>query len=317
MRTLLVVAAAAASLFMAQCVASWTFQYDKCKDCVDFTQSNTGCPCWFDITMNCACCKNDGVQCGYPMHNYCWPKTKFIKRGRDYSKLGMGCFDKKGNGTRNSGIGVASPMNTISATGHPCPWNTTDTSCSFCAVGNWICPEEFNVDGSGGKTSLSGYYRGKGPYNKCVSERTAQQLYKAGRHLQVCKPTDCKIWPESCSVDATCNEVEYLPGKKTHLCVCRSGFIGNGIKCVDKDSGTIRDPTTGVPVGFDLKVTTELFLGPNKSNVTELSESQFSAMTGFLSSGKDQETVEGSQCQLVGVGAQSRVLPYQLRNKFN
>ena len=66
-----------------------------------------GCPCWFDITMNCACCKNDGVQCGYPMHNYCWPKTKFIKRGRDYSKLGMGCFDKKGNGTRNSGLGVA------------------------------------------------------------------------------------------------------------------------------------------------------------------------------------------------------------------
>ena len=80
-------------------------------------------------------------------------------------------------------------MNTISATGHPCPWNTTDTSCAFCAVGNWICPEEFNVDGSGGKSSLSGYYRGKGPYNKCVSERTAQQLYKAGRHLQVCKPS--------------------------------------------------------------------------------------------------------------------------------
>ena len=42
MRTPLVVAAAAAaSLFMAQSVASWTFQYDKCKDCVDFTQSNT------------------------------------------------------------------------------------------------------------------------------------------------------------------------------------------------------------------------------------------------------------------------------------
>ena len=41
MRTPLVVAVAAASLFMAQSVASWTFKYDKCKDCVDFTQSNT------------------------------------------------------------------------------------------------------------------------------------------------------------------------------------------------------------------------------------------------------------------------------------
>ena len=49
------------------------------------TKSNTGCACWFDpyeLFMgpgDCACCKTadkwTGVQCGYPMHNYCQPKV--------------------------------------------------------------------------------------------------------------------------------------------------------------------------------------------------------------------------------------------------
>ena len=43
-----------------------------------------GCACWFDpfeLFMgagDCACCKTGkkaGVQCGYPMHNYCQPKV--------------------------------------------------------------------------------------------------------------------------------------------------------------------------------------------------------------------------------------------------
>ena len=40
-----------------------------------------GCHCWFDplekyLAKNtCACCKNDGVQCGYPKHAWCQPKV--------------------------------------------------------------------------------------------------------------------------------------------------------------------------------------------------------------------------------------------------
>ena len=40
-----------------------------------------GCHCWFDplekfLGKNkCACCKNDGVQCGYPKHKWCQPKV--------------------------------------------------------------------------------------------------------------------------------------------------------------------------------------------------------------------------------------------------
>ena len=47
----------------------------------DVTQSNFGCSCWFDPLEKllppkfCACCTDDGIQCGYPRHNWCQPKV--------------------------------------------------------------------------------------------------------------------------------------------------------------------------------------------------------------------------------------------------
>ena len=41
-----------------------------------------GCHCWFDPLekylgkKKCACCKSNGIQCGYPMHKWCQPKVK-------------------------------------------------------------------------------------------------------------------------------------------------------------------------------------------------------------------------------------------------
>ena len=38
----------------------------------NFTQTNTGCPCWFDLTRDdCACCEAGSVACGAPMHQWC------------------------------------------------------------------------------------------------------------------------------------------------------------------------------------------------------------------------------------------------------
>ena len=38
-----------------------------------YTKSSTGCSCWFDLSrgLNCACCQNKGIQCGFPLHKYC------------------------------------------------------------------------------------------------------------------------------------------------------------------------------------------------------------------------------------------------------
>ena len=46
----------------------------------NYTDTRTGCSCWFDPLEqltdyvdpeSCACCKNNGTQCGYPMHTWC------------------------------------------------------------------------------------------------------------------------------------------------------------------------------------------------------------------------------------------------------
>ena len=47
---------------------------------------------------------------------------------------------------------------------------------------------------------------------------------------------DCSLYPDQCSADATCEEVEYLPGKNANICVCKKGFTGNGIQCIEISS---------------------------------------------------------------------------------
>ena len=48
-----------------------------------YTQTSTGCPCWFDLSRSdCACCQNDGVQCGAPMQQYCTSRTAGRQKGK-------------------------------------------------------------------------------------------------------------------------------------------------------------------------------------------------------------------------------------------
>ena len=87
-----------------------------------YTQANTGCVCWFDMSRSdCACCEDDGVQCGAPMQEWCTSKAE----GRQ-----SGC------------LGVPANHWTLSTTGYPCYWNTTRTDCAWCAPGGAQCGPE-------------------------------------------------------------------------------------------------------------------------------------------------------------------------------
>ena len=52
---------------------------------------------------------------------------------------------------------------------------------------------------------------------------------------------------------------------------------------------------------IDLKLTTELFLGPQGDNVTELSKDNFDKIQEFLDSGKPEDTADESTCQVVSI----------------
>merc|ERR1712107_188704 len=68
-------------LLLAFCVC--VSQQEKIKKKYrKYTESTTGCPCWWDLTNldGCACCKEVNnkkvIQCGYPAHMYCYEDKK-------------------------------------------------------------------------------------------------------------------------------------------------------------------------------------------------------------------------------------------------
>ena len=156
-----------------------------------------GCPCWFDIQANdtrCACCKNGGVQCGYPMNNFCWRRRLY---GGQISRINRGCPGAEDlvlqsfccqncPMTKTFDLGVAQWWNTLSSTGSPCPWDVTDRSCSWCSPDGWLCPLQHNIDGSGGDSQVQKTYKGKNR-NVCVSESMAARIHKQGRYKTICK----------------------------------------------------------------------------------------------------------------------------------
>jgi len=80
-----------------------------------YTVDGETCACWWDITKtDCACCKNDGVQCGFPKQKFCFKK-------------GEPCpyMDKM----------------VLSEKGFPCFWDHSDRSCAWCKPGQYQCAE--------------------------------------------------------------------------------------------------------------------------------------------------------------------------------
>ena len=65
----------------------------------------------------------------------------------------------------------------------------------------------------------------------------------------------------------------------------------------------INSPLQGIDIDFNIKVTTELFLGPVGDDVSHLSDSKFAQLDQFLGSRLEEDTLDGNtQCQLVRFG---------------
>jgi len=110
-------------LLLAFCVC--VSQQEKIKKKYrKYTESTTGCPCWWDLTNldGCACCKEVNnkkvIQCGYPAHMYCYEDKK------------KGCPD------------VPKSEHTLSTKGMPCYFeNGRSGECAWCVKGKYQCEE--------------------------------------------------------------------------------------------------------------------------------------------------------------------------------
>jgi len=93
------------------------------------TIKGSKCPCWWDLEgklidpktnkpYKCTCCKEGGIQCGYPMHRWCTD---------DRSKVRTGC------------MGIKQRKYTISEIGHPCHFDRSRNDCAWCTPDSFQC----------------------------------------------------------------------------------------------------------------------------------------------------------------------------------
>ena len=92
-------------------------------------QSDLSCPCWWDLTRNnCACCRNGGKQCGFPMHKYCQSPKSARKVNYSWFSDHTGHSTVQGLGC----VGIPNYKFTLSSRGFPCYFDLSRTDCAWC-----------------------------------------------------------------------------------------------------------------------------------------------------------------------------------------
>jgi len=207
----------------------------------DYTQTNTGCPCWFDLTRSdCACCTDDGVQCGAPMQGWCTSK----KEGRV-----SGC------------LGIPANHWTLSTTGYPCYWNTSRTDCAWCAPGGAQC----GPAGDTGPDSAQG--------SRCWDANDASYCDSVPGnclHIDHCdSEAECKF------------NVKFGSDREHHTCQCKTGWTGNGIQCYDSDGNPSEVSVSSGDVKVTLAVTNDYYVYPHNSSEFPLGPGETSLLSNI------------------------------------
>merc|ERR1712165_622610 len=161
---------------------------------------NKKCPCWWDLSKkNCACCKGKAMQCGWPMHKYCYKKSK------------MGC------------PGVCNNKYTLSGKGFPCQNDPTNFDCAWCAKTGFQClPDRWN-----GPDSRDG--------SRCQAQNNQKYCKSVQgdcRHIQgACPPEQC-VYQEKLNKYLKYHECECPDGYTGNGLQCKDS---NGTWAVSAD----------------------------------------------------------------------------------
>jgi len=182
----------------------------------EFTEKSTGCPCWFDLKRtDCACCKDgdEVLQCGAPMHQYCYKKTEGRQRGCP---------------------GVPSAQWTLSNTGHPCVWNNTRTDCAWCARGGSQCGD----DDTYGPSSPHGA--------QCVDPKSeiCDSMPGDCRHMNLCDPEAECVFSRKWGVSRSLYTCKCLEGWTGNGLQCVNATTGEASK------PSISDDVVAVEIGI-------------------------------------------------------------------
>jgi len=193
--------------------------------------------------------KNTGGRCWWDIRRtdcaVCKPGTKAMACGYPMHKY---CYKQS---DRLGCPGVPNNKYTLSSRGFPCFWDNSDTRCAWCSPGGYQC-------GPGQKT---------GPESKQGS-RCAR-----GKDKHYCDSVvgDCRHIP-ACDANADCRLDRPFGTLNIFKCVCKKGYTGNGIQCMDKEGVIGKNPEKIVTVEMDL--TTGFFQKNKKDPITNNLETE-------------------------------------------
>jgi len=209
----------------------------------EFTQSRTGCPCWFDMTRDdCACCTSQGVQCGAPMEQWCTSR----KEGRQSGCLGL-------------------PANhwTLSTTGFPCYWNTSRTDCAWCGSGGAQCGPQGDTGPDSGLGS------------RCSDPEDSEYCDSV--------PGDCRHIAGVCDSQAQCQFMVQFGEREHWQCKCNPGWTGNGLQCFDSDGNPSPETisSSSGDVKLTLAVSTDFYVYPHTSSEFPMGPGETNLLTNI------------------------------------
>jgi len=214
-----------------------------------FTQRKSGCPCWWNLELGnvCACCKQRGQPCGYPLHNFCQQNKRWgIKKG---------CPGLIPNGNKRRKVDYE--RYTLSTSGYPCYYDKSNKNCAWCVPGSQQCGKAKTWQNRVLDKNKRMKFQFKN-MNTCLPVLNSDRKGYAKRSWATCigKPQDCNNANSECDVNAKCLDTGIKKGIRNgkvwsvHRCACNAGYVGNGLTCASEQTGLVTKP--------GVKVTTKL-----------------------------------------------------------
>lgn len=166
--------------------------------------------------------------------------------------------------------GVREATYTLSEKGHPCHYDHKDRSCAWCAEGGYQCGKKM-----GGQVCFKG-----------TDQRYCESMLPDCGH----------IGKDICDVNAECKINRKFGDQTLHKCECKEGWSGNGIDCINDDTGDFSEDPNAV-VEVEMTLTSDFMIEDPEDGefpVGPVQEALFGAMKSLMEAG----SVGCSSCQV-------------------
>jgi len=148
---------------------------------------------------------------------------------------------------------IKNRAHTLSEKGHPCHYNPAKKNCGWCGLYSQQC-------------------NGWNLYNglKCGALDTFFPSREGSGKSCIGQVQDCRISPSPCDTNAKCintgRKTKGQYGGYAYRCACKSGYVGNGITCVNAKTGKLELPSEGLQIELKMELAPQIRIKRTERN---------------------------------------------------